>query len=84
MPPRNWRLRIEDILDAVGRIERFTRGLVFETFANDERTIAAVSYELVVIGDGRIVAHGAADELLVDGVDLEDLFLSLLTEGASR
>jgi len=41
VPPRDWRLRIEDILNAVGRIERFTRGLVFETFANDERTIAA-------------------------------------------
>jgi uncharacterized protein with HEPN domain len=50
VPPRDWRLRVEDILNAVGRIERFTRGLVFETFANDERTIAAVSYELVVIG----------------------------------
>jgi len=51
VPPRNWRLRIEDILNAVGRIERFTRGLAFETFANDERTVAAVSYELVVIGE---------------------------------
>ena len=51
MPPRNWRLRVEDILNAAGRIERFTRGLVFETFANDERTIAAVSYELAVIGE---------------------------------
>jgi uncharacterized protein with HEPN domain len=51
VPRRDWRLRVDDILNAVGRIERFTRGLVFETFANDERTIAAVSYELVVIGE---------------------------------
>jgi uncharacterized protein with HEPN domain len=51
VPRREWRLRVEDILNAVGRIERFTRGLVFETFANDERTIAAVSYQLVVIGE---------------------------------
>ena len=43
-----------------------------------------IADELVIIGDGRIVADGATDELLVDGADLEDLFLSLLTKGASR
>jgi ABC-2 type transport system ATP-binding protein len=48
------------------------------------REVEKIADELVVIGDGRIVADGATDELLVDGVDLEDLFLSLLTEGASR
>jgi len=34
--------------------------------------------------DSVCAARGAAEELLVDGVDLEELFLSLLTEGASR
>ena len=48
------------------------------------REVEKIADELVVIGAGRIVAQGAADELLVDGVDLEELFLSLLTEGASR
>jgi ABC-2 type transport system ATP-binding protein len=48
------------------------------------REVEKIADELVVISDGRIVAHGAADELLVDGIDLEDLFLSLLPEGASR
>ena len=48
------------------------------------REVEKIADQLVVIGDGRIVAHGAADELLVGGVDLEELFLSLLTEGASR
>jgi uncharacterized protein with HEPN domain len=47
---RDWRLRIQDILNAVVRIEKFTRGLTLETFILDDRTIAAVSYELVVIG----------------------------------
>jgi len=51
VPPRDWRLRVEDILNSVARIERFTRGLVFDPFTNAERTIAAVSYELVVIGE---------------------------------
>jgi ABC-2 type transport system ATP-binding protein len=48
------------------------------------REVEKVADQLVVIGGGRIVARGAAEELLVDGVDLEDLFLSLVTEGASR
>jgi uncharacterized protein with HEPN domain len=51
VPHRDWRLRVRDILHAVERIENFTRGLTLETFVQDERTIAAVSYELVVIGE---------------------------------
>jgi ABC-2 type transport system ATP-binding protein len=48
------------------------------------REVEKIADELVVIGGGQIVAQGAAHELLGDGVDLEELFLSLLTEGASR
>ena len=48
------------------------------------REVEAIADQLVVIGGGRVVAQGAADDLLVDGVDLEELFLSLLAEGASR
>ena len=48
------------------------------------REVEKIADQLVVIGGGRIVAQGATEELLVGGVDLEDLFLSLLTEGASR
>ena len=51
MPRRDWRLRVQDTLKAVERIEKFTRGLTLETFIEDDRTIAAVSYELVVIGE---------------------------------
>ena len=53
MPRRDWRLRVHDILKAVERIEKFTRGLTLEKFIEDDRTIAAVSYELVVIGERR-------------------------------
>jgi ABC-2 type transport system ATP-binding protein len=48
------------------------------------REVEKTADQLVVISKGRIVAPGAADEMLVDGVDLEDLFLSLLAAGASR
>ena len=32
MPPRAWRLRIEDMLDAIRAIEEFVEGLDFEAF----------------------------------------------------
>jgi ABC-2 type transport system ATP-binding protein len=48
------------------------------------REVEKIADELVVIGEGRIVAQGAAGDLLVDGVDLEELFLSLLTVGSPR
>jgi ABC-2 type transport system ATP-binding protein len=48
------------------------------------REVEKTADQLVVLSRGRVVAQGAADDLLVDGVDLEDLFLSLLAEAASR
>ena len=38
MPPRDWRIRIEDMLDAIDRIERYTAALTFEMFAAADRT----------------------------------------------
>lgn len=51
MPPRDWRLRIEDILAAVERIGRYTEGLTSERFASDEKTVEAVCFAIVVIGE---------------------------------
>ena len=44
------------------------------------REVEKTADQLVVINKGRVVAQGAAGDMLVDGVDLEDLFLSLLAE----
>jgi uncharacterized protein with HEPN domain len=38
VPPRGWRLRIEDILEAIAKIQRYTTDATFETFSRDERT----------------------------------------------
>lgn len=52
MPPdRDWPLRVKDILDAVDRIARYTAGMTFEQFARDEKTVEAVCFALVVIGE---------------------------------
>ncbi|MGB2754825.1 MAG: DUF86 domain-containing protein [Phycisphaerae bacterium] len=51
MPPRDWRMRIEDILDAIGRIQDYTRGMTFEAFSHDRKTIDAVVRNITVIGE---------------------------------
>lgn len=70
---------------------RWMRGLL-RGFADDGGTVLLSSHllhevervadELVMIGHGRIVAHGTKDELLAGGDDLEELFLSLTTSHA--
>ena len=49
--PREWRLRITDILDAIARIQRYTADLTEDAFVNDERTRDAVIRNLEVIGE---------------------------------
>lgn len=51
MPPRNWRLRITDILDAINAIQQFTAGMDFDAFAADRKTVDAVLRNITVIGE---------------------------------
>jgi uncharacterized protein with HEPN domain len=51
VPPRDWRLRLQDILDAAAKIARYTDGFDFETFAADDRTADAVTRNLEIIGE---------------------------------
>ena len=51
MPPRNWKIRIRDILDCIEKIERFTRGYTFADFQEDEKTIDSVLRNLEIIGE---------------------------------
>ncbi len=51
MSPRDWRIRIHDILNAAGSIETYTEGLSFAEFAADQRTFDAVIRNLTVIGE---------------------------------
>lgn len=59
MPPREWRLRVEDILEAIARIERYVEGLTFEQFQADRKTVDAVIRNLEVIGEAvrHLVTH---------------------------
>jgi len=51
MPPRDWIFRIQDILEAIAKIQRYTIGIGFDTFEKDEEIMDAVVHNLTVIGE---------------------------------
>ena len=51
MPPRDWRFRITDILQAINTIREYVSGLDFVSFAADRRTVDAVVRNLIIIGE---------------------------------
>ncbi len=51
MPPREWRLYLEDILEAISRIQRYTRDMGFDVFCGSDITIDAVIRNFTIIGE---------------------------------
>jgi uncharacterized protein with HEPN domain len=51
VPPRDWRLRLEDILDAAEAILGYTSGMDYAAFCSDQRTVDAVIKNLAVMGE---------------------------------
>lgn len=51
MSPRDWRERVQDILEALAEIQSFTRGMDFDSFSADTRTQKAVELDLIIIGE---------------------------------
>ena len=51
MPPRDSRMRVEDMLDAIAKIMRYTDGMTSDEFGSDEKTVDAVARNLEVIGE---------------------------------
>ena len=51
MPSRDWRLRIQDILESITEIERCTRGMTFEEFAKNQTIVKATLYDFIIIGE---------------------------------
>jgi hypothetical protein len=48
---RDFQVYLEDIIDAINSIEEYTRGLTFNAFVEDSRTVDAVIRNLEVIGE---------------------------------
>lgn len=51
MPPRNWVVRVQDILEAINKIGKYTSSMTEEQFYADDRTIDAVIRNFSVIGE---------------------------------
>lgn len=51
MSPRDWKRRVEDILEAISNATSYVEGMTCEQFASDKKTIRAATYELGVIGE---------------------------------
>jgi uncharacterized protein with HEPN domain len=51
MSSREWLFRLDDILDALGRIQQYTLNLDLQLFESDQRTIDAVVRNLEIIGE---------------------------------
>lgn len=54
MPSRDWRLRLQDILESIAEIEQCTKGMMFEEFAKNQTTVKAVLYDFIIIGEAAI------------------------------
>jgi len=51
MPSREWRLRIEDIIEAIEKIRTYTAEMSLEAFAADSKAVDAVIRNVEIIGE---------------------------------
>ena len=51
MSPRDWRMRIQDILDCIQRIQEYTKGVSLQSLQADQKTVDAVVRNLTIIGE---------------------------------
>lgn len=51
MSYKDWRVRIDDMLEAIGRCQSYVGGLDAETFQKDRKTQDAVARNLEIIGE---------------------------------
>lgn len=62
MPPRDWTLRIRDILEAIDRIADYTKEMAMADFSADTKTQDAILRNITVIGEAaRAVPQEVAD-----------------------
>lgn len=51
MQPREWVFRVQHILDAIARIERYIDGMTADAFMVDSKTADAVVWNIGIIGE---------------------------------
>ncbi|MEA3493696.1 MAG: DUF86 domain-containing protein [Candidatus Margulisiibacteriota bacterium] len=48
---RDYRLYLDDIIEAIGKIEKYTKGLTLDVFREDDKTIDSVIRNFEIIGE---------------------------------
>ena len=48
---RNWKMRVEDILTCIEKVQAYTSGMTLEQFRADDKTVDAVIRNFEVIGE---------------------------------
>ncbi len=51
MPPRQWKLYLEDILSAIDKVQRYTHSMDLDRFRASDITIDAVIRNFTIIGE---------------------------------
>lgn len=51
MSPRNWKMRLEDILISIERIQTYIKEMNYAQWEHDHKTIDAVTRNLEIIGE---------------------------------
>jgi uncharacterized protein with HEPN domain len=86
VPPRDWRLRIEDIVEAAGRIARYVEGKDLAAFTSDDLTLDAVSRCFGIIGEA--AAHVPEDVVAahpeIPWADMRGMRNVVVHEGTNR
>ncbi len=67
MSSRDWRERVQDILDAITEIESFTEDMDAKSFRQDQKTVRAVEMNFIIIGEA---AASIPDEIVEDNSDV--------------
>ena len=49
--PRDYRISLEDILEAIRKVKAYTEGMSQKTFAADSKTLDAVVRNLEIVGE---------------------------------
>jgi uncharacterized protein with HEPN domain len=49
--PRDYKVYLEDMIDAGEKIRRYAKGLSFQDFSSDEKTVDAVVRNLEILGE---------------------------------
>jgi uncharacterized protein with HEPN domain len=51
MSKRDWKILFEDIIESIGKIEDYTKGLSFEDFSINSQVVDAVVRNIEIIGE---------------------------------